>query len=137
MKLLAKLAFLSLFLAPLRAENILPISIDTMRADRLSCYGYRGIQTPSMDRLGPVMEASEKLAALGYVPIASSRARAAYTGVEIHVRMRVACRSLRILIFVTGRSSHAQGGSEPAQAVQGRSSSAPVSELSVLMFLTG
>ncbi len=136
MKLLAKLAFLSLFLAPLRAENILPISIDTLRADRLSCYGYRGIQTPSMDRLGPVMEASE-LAALGYVPIASSRARAAYTGVEIHVRMRVACRSLRILIFVTGRSSHAQGGSEPAQAVQGRSSSAPGSELSVLMFLTG
>ena len=31
--------------------NILMISIDTLRADHLSCYGYQGITTPHMDRL--------------------------------------------------------------------------------------
>ena len=35
------------------AENPLPpvilISVDTLRADRLSCYGYRGLRTPNID----------------------------------------------------------------------------------------
>ncbi len=35
---------------PLYAQNILLISIDTLRADHLSCYGYRGNNTPAIDR---------------------------------------------------------------------------------------
>jgi arylsulfatase A-like enzyme len=31
--------------------NLLLITIDTLRADRLSCYGYERISTPGMDRL--------------------------------------------------------------------------------------
>lgn len=31
--------------------NILLITIDTLRADRLGCYGYKGAQTPNIDRL--------------------------------------------------------------------------------------
>jgi len=31
--------------------NILLIIIDTLRADHLGCYGYRGIKTPHIDRL--------------------------------------------------------------------------------------
>ena len=31
--------------------NVLLITIDTLRADRLSCYGYAGGRTPSIDRL--------------------------------------------------------------------------------------
>jgi len=31
--------------------NILLVTIDTLRADRLGCYGYRSIETPNLDRL--------------------------------------------------------------------------------------
>ncbi len=31
--------------------NVLVITIDTMRADRLGCYGYAGAQTPTLDAL--------------------------------------------------------------------------------------
>ncbi len=41
---------LCLTLEPLFAENILLVSVDTLRADHLSCYGYRGSRTPAMDR---------------------------------------------------------------------------------------
>ncbi len=37
-------------LSPCRAENILLVSIDTLRADRLSCYGYSANSTPHLDR---------------------------------------------------------------------------------------
>jgi arylsulfatase A-like enzyme/lipoprotein NlpI len=37
-------------LVPCRAENVLLISIDTLRADRLSCYGYTANATPQLDR---------------------------------------------------------------------------------------
>lgn len=33
------------------AENLILITVDTLRADRLRCYGYRQIQTPHIDRL--------------------------------------------------------------------------------------
>jgi len=36
---------------PKKQPDILLISIDTLRADRLGCYGYRGAQTPHIDRL--------------------------------------------------------------------------------------
>ncbi|MGQ9618298.1 MAG: sulfatase-like hydrolase/transferase [Candidatus Aminicenantia bacterium] len=31
--------------------NIILISVDTLRADRLRCYGFEGIETPNIDRL--------------------------------------------------------------------------------------
>jgi arylsulfatase A-like enzyme/Flp pilus assembly protein TadD len=51
MKLLCCLTcLLAVFLKPLYGENILLISVDTLRADRLSCYGYRTNRTPAIDR---------------------------------------------------------------------------------------
>lgn len=39
------------FQGPLRAaDNLLVITIDTLRADRLSCYGYQANRTPHIDR---------------------------------------------------------------------------------------
>ena len=34
-----------------RAKNLLLVSIDTLRADHLGCYGYAGAQTPRLDAL--------------------------------------------------------------------------------------
>src|SRR5262245_29667349 len=34
-----------------RPLNIVMVTIDTLRADRLGCYGYSRIATPSLDRL--------------------------------------------------------------------------------------
>ena len=31
--------------------NVLLISIDTLRADRVGCYGFRDIETPNIDRI--------------------------------------------------------------------------------------
>lgn len=36
--------------SPVQAENLLLITVDTLRADRLSCYGYSDNQTPAIDR---------------------------------------------------------------------------------------
>ncbi len=41
---------LAALLKPAHGENIILISIDTLRADRLSCYGYRYNKTPEIDR---------------------------------------------------------------------------------------
>jgi hypothetical protein len=30
---------------------VILVSVDTLRADRLSCYGYKGLQTPNIDGL--------------------------------------------------------------------------------------
>jgi choline-sulfatase len=35
----------------LRRVNVILVTIDTLRADRLGCYGYRPIETPNLDRL--------------------------------------------------------------------------------------
>jgi len=51
MKFLCRLTcLLAVFLKPLYGENILLISVDTLRADRLSCYSYRANRTPAIDR---------------------------------------------------------------------------------------
>jgi arylsulfatase A-like enzyme/Flp pilus assembly protein TadD len=43
--------FLSILAGPeVSARNLILISVDTLRADRLSCYGYEGNQTPNFDR---------------------------------------------------------------------------------------
>ncbi len=39
-----------LFLPPAEVKNLILISVDTLRADRLSCYGYRKNTTPQFDR---------------------------------------------------------------------------------------
>lgn len=44
------LIVLAILAQPLRAQNILLVSVDTLRADRLSCYGYRRNSTPAIDR---------------------------------------------------------------------------------------
>ncbi len=42
---------LAFTLQPARAENLLIITIDTLRADRLGCYGYGLARTPNLDRI--------------------------------------------------------------------------------------
>src|SRR6478736_443306 len=39
------------FAAPAAAPNVVVITIDTLRADHLGCYGYRQIRTPNIDAL--------------------------------------------------------------------------------------
>ncbi|MGE5327132.1 MAG: sulfatase-like hydrolase/transferase, partial [Deltaproteobacteria bacterium] len=34
--------------------NVLLITLDTVRADHLGCYGYRSIKTPNIDELARV-----------------------------------------------------------------------------------
>ena len=34
-----------------RPRNLLVITLDTMRADRLPAYGFRGVNTPALDRI--------------------------------------------------------------------------------------
>ncbi len=36
---------------PARAPSVVLITLDTVRADHIGCYGYRRIETPSIDRL--------------------------------------------------------------------------------------
>jgi arylsulfatase A-like enzyme len=50
------------------APNVILIGVDTLRADRLSCYGYEGSQTPAMDSL-----------AAGGVRYAAATAQASWT----------------------------------------------------------
>jgi arylsulfatase A-like enzyme/Flp pilus assembly protein TadD len=38
--------------APLAGYNLLLITLDTLRADHLGAYGYEGVETPNIDRLG-------------------------------------------------------------------------------------
>ncbi len=39
------------FAAPAAAPNVVVITIDTLRADHLGCYGYKAIHTPNIDAL--------------------------------------------------------------------------------------
>ncbi len=39
------------FAAPVAAPNVVVITIDTLRADHLGCYGYHQIRTPNIDAL--------------------------------------------------------------------------------------
>ena len=49
--LAAAVAGVSLWRTSHRRPNVLIVSIDTLRADRLGCYGYRDAQTPVLDGL--------------------------------------------------------------------------------------
>src|SRR2546427_1237766 len=37
--------------APIAAPNVVVITIDTLRADHVGCYGYKQIHTPNIDAL--------------------------------------------------------------------------------------
>ena len=37
--------------SPARSPNIILITVDTLRADRLGCYGHEPARTPNIDRL--------------------------------------------------------------------------------------
>ena len=37
--------------APVPGPNVVVITIDTLRADHLGCYGYKHIRTPNIDAL--------------------------------------------------------------------------------------
>ena len=39
------------FAAPAAAPNVVVITIDTLRADHIGCYGYKQIHTPNIDAL--------------------------------------------------------------------------------------
>src|SRR5712692_9441616 len=39
------------FAAPIAAPSVVVITIDTLRADHLGCYGYKQIRTPNIDAL--------------------------------------------------------------------------------------
>ena len=45
------LATVSAFAAANSAPNVIVITIDTIRADHLGCYGYKQIKTPNIDAL--------------------------------------------------------------------------------------
>src|SRR5436853_3167350 len=45
------LAAISAFAAANSAPNVIVITIDTLRADQLGCYGYKQIRTPNIDAL--------------------------------------------------------------------------------------
>src|SRR6185295_3680545 len=47
----ARPRWVHLILPPSAPRNLLLISIDTLRADHLGCYGYAGAQTPRVDAL--------------------------------------------------------------------------------------
>ena len=42
--------------------NVVLISLDTLRADHLGCYGYGRPTTPVIDRLYPLEQAAEAMA---------------------------------------------------------------------------
>src|SRR5258708_12912317 len=49
---MAGLAFAPLSRAAVKAEpNVVIITVDTLRADHLGCYGYKQIRTPNIDAL--------------------------------------------------------------------------------------
>lgn len=61
-----------------RLPNVLVITIDTLRADRLGCYGYRDIRTPHIDALATAGVLFEK--AYSPVPITLPSHAVMFTG---------------------------------------------------------
>jgi arylsulfatase A-like enzyme/Flp pilus assembly protein TadD len=52
---------------PARAENVVLVTIDTLRADRLGCYGSRDVATPRLDRIAAEGALAEEASA--HVPL--------------------------------------------------------------------
>ncbi len=52
---------------PPRAEHVILVTIDTLRADRLGCYGGRDVETPRLDRIAAEGTVAEQASA--HVPL--------------------------------------------------------------------
>ena len=48
---LVLVSLIAYFRSPVRPKNVVMISIDTLHAGHLSCYGYQRSETPNIDRL--------------------------------------------------------------------------------------
>jgi arylsulfatase A-like enzyme/Tfp pilus assembly protein PilF len=72
------LAVLPAFAAPASAPNVVVITIDTLRADHLGCYGYKRIKTPNIDALAAAGARFER--AYTPVPVTLPAHTAIFTG---------------------------------------------------------
>jgi choline-sulfatase len=61
-----------------KSHNILIISVDTLRADHLGCYGYKGVVTPNLDALASEGVLFER--AIAQVPLTWPSHAAIFTG---------------------------------------------------------
>ncbi len=67
----------------LRPLNLLLVTIDTLRADRLGCYGYSKIETPNLDALAARGVLFEN--AVAQTPLTPSSHASMFTGMYPHV----------------------------------------------------
>jgi arylsulfatase A-like enzyme/Tfp pilus assembly protein PilF len=72
------LAVLPAFAAPASGPNVVVITIDTLRADHLGCYGYKRIKTPNIDALAAAGARFER--AYSPVPVTLPAHTAIFTG---------------------------------------------------------
>lgn len=63
---------------PLRPFNVVVVTIDTLRADRLRCYGYQRIETPTLDGLAAAGALFEH--AVAQVPLTPPSHACIFTG---------------------------------------------------------
>src|SRR5258708_8073164 len=66
------------FAVPVGAPNVVVITIDTLRADHLGCYGYKQIRTPNIDALAADATRFER--ALTAVPVTLPSHTVMFTG---------------------------------------------------------
>ncbi len=71
-------ALAPLALTPPPRPNVVLITIDTLRADRLGCYGYKSAQTPNLDRLAA--EGVLFTNAVSHVPLTRPSHASIFTG---------------------------------------------------------
>src|SRR5215471_1245830 len=72
------LAVVPAFGAPIPAPNVVVITIDTLRADHLGCYGYQRIKTPNIDALA--VDGARFTRAFTPVPVTLPAHTAIFTG---------------------------------------------------------
>ncbi len=63
---------------PPTARHLVLVTIDTLRADRLGCYGNRGLPTPIMDRLA--IDGTMVPDAMAHVPLTRPSHFSLFTG---------------------------------------------------------
>jgi arylsulfatase A-like enzyme/Flp pilus assembly protein TadD len=63
---------------PPRAEHVVLVTLDTLRADRLGCYGARDVATPRLDRLAAEGALAEEASA--HVPLTRPSHASIFTG---------------------------------------------------------
>ena len=73
-----------------RKPNILLIGIDSLRADHMSCYGYRRLTTPHIDRLATEGTLFERTYS-AYIPTTSGYG-SMLTGMDVFTTQVVALR---------------------------------------------